>query len=231
MQAAADRASSTRTIAPYRSLKGCFITLEGIDGAGKSTHADWIVQFLRARGLPVMHTREPGGTPLGETLRSLLLEQPMHVHTELLLMFAARSQHLAESIVPHLEQGYWVVCDRFTDATYAYQGGGRKIAEERIAVLEDWVHQGLQPDCTFLFDIDTKTARKRLLQQGQPDRFEVEHEAFFKRTRQAYLQRADQFPQRFRILDSSQTIETIQTELASHLEQLIQQCPDKSHVQ
>lgn len=231
MHPAADLFSSTQTLpgTTVSTPRGCFITLEGIDGAGKSTHADWIVQFLQTRRLPVVHTREPGGTVLGERLRALLLEQPMHPDTELLLMFAARNQHLAELVIPHLQRGSWVVCDRFTDATYAYQGGGRGLAEPRIAELEAWVQKGLQPDCTFLFDIDTDTARARLHQLGQPDRFESEPTEFFERTRQAYLHRASQHADRFYIIDSTKSVAAIQAELAVHLEGLVRQHAGHAH--
>jgi dTMP kinase len=181
-----------------------FITLEGIDGAGKSTHLGWLIAYLRGRGTEVVVTREPGGTPLGERLRELLLQQPMHLETETLLMFAARREHLERVIRPALAAGKWVVCDRFTDATYAYQGGGRGLGREKIAVLEEWVHGGLQPDLTLLFDLPPEVAAQRLASSGQaPDRFEREEVAFFDRVRASYLSRAREAPARWRVVDAS----------------------------
>jgi len=208
---------------PRAARPGCFITLEGIDGAGKSTHAAWLTHTLKAHGLEVIHTREPGGTAVGEHLRELLLNTSMQADTELMLMFAARNEHVQTVILPNLEQGVWVVCDRFTDATYAYQGGGRQMPLSRISLLEDVVHPSLQPDCTFLFDIDIPTARQRLRQHGAPDRFEAEQQAFFERTRHGYLMRARQYADRFRVLDAAQSVETIQADLARHLQVLLTQ--------
>ena len=186
------------------SARGRFITLEGVDGSGKSTQMAWLIEALRRRDLPVVATREPGGTPLGERLREILLHEPMHLETEALLMFAARCEHLAGLIRPALEQGKWVVSDRFTDATFAYQGGGRGLASERIAALESWVHADLQPDLTLIFDIPPEVARQRLAGTGAAaDRFEREQEAFFVRVRAAYLERARRDPQRIRVIDAS----------------------------
>jgi len=204
------------------TARGCFITLEGVDGAGKSTHAAWIADYLRARGLDVLATREPGGTPLGETLRGLVLNQPMQLDTETLLMFAARCEHLGQVIEPALAAGTWVVCDRFTDATYAYQGGGRELGAERIAVLERWVHPQLQPDHTWLFDVPLEVARKRLADSRQPDRFEREEAAFFERTRAAYHERARQAPQRMHIVDTTRPVHEVREQLQTQLAQLLQ---------
>lgn len=195
-------------------MRGKFITLEGIDGAGKSTHLAWLVERLRGRGLGVVQTREPGGTPLGEKLRALLLADPMHQDTETLLMFAARREHLARVIVPALEAGDWVVSDRFTDATFAYQGGGRGLDWNRIAALEHWVQGPVQPDLTLLFDLPEEVAAVRLQGTGAaPDRFEQEKADFFARVRQAYLRRATESPARFRIIDSRKGVGEIQKEL------------------
>ncbi|RJG04217.1 dTMP kinase [Noviherbaspirillum sedimenti] len=193
--------------------KGKFITFEGIDGAGKSTHIAYVAGLLRARGMDVVVTREPGGTALGEKLRDLLLHEPMHLETEALLMFAARREHLAQVIEPALACGRWVISDRFTDASFAYQGGGRKLSLEKLAVLENWVHPHLQPDLTLLFDVPLEVARARLDAARAPDKFEQEKADFFAATREVYLARAKQFPQRFRLVDSTQSIEKIQKEL------------------
>jgi dTMP kinase len=169
------------------AARGKFITLEGVDGAGKSTHVSWIADRLREGGRKVIVTREPGGTPVGERLRELLLSEPMHLETETMLMFAARREHLACVIVPALEAGTWVLSDRFTDATFAYQGGGRGLSFERIAVLEQWVQGTLQPDLTLYFDLPVAIARQRLAASSNaPDRFEQEGTAFFERVRTAF---------------------------------------------
>ncbi|QQX85860.1 dTMP kinase [Cupriavidus necator] len=196
-------------------MRGKFITFEGIDGAGKSTHIDWVADRLRARSdiAGVVTTREPGGTSLGEDLRQILLHRKMHLETEALLMFAARREHIAEVIAPALERGKWVISDRFTDATFAYQGGGRGLATERLEVLEDWVQGGLQPDLTLLFDVPLETASERLAGARAPDRFESESRAFFQRTREEYLRRAAQSPQRFRVIDATRSIADIRDEL------------------
>jgi dTMP kinase len=193
--------------------RGKFITLEGIDGAGKSSHHAWLAEMLAQRGIEVVLTREPGGTPLGETLRGLLLSHEMHLETEALLMFAARREHLAKVIVPALEAGKWVVSDRFTDASFAYQGGGRGISVERLNILEDWVQQGLQPDLTLLFDVPLEVARQRLSASVELDRFEQEKQDFFQRVRDAYLDRAARFPARIRVVDSTRSLEEIRAGL------------------
>lgn len=192
------------------TMRGKFITLEGVDGAGKSTHIPRLAQRLRARGHDVMVTREPGGTPLGEKLRALLLSEPMHVETETMLMFAARREHLAVVIIPALSAGRWVISDRFTDATFAYQGGGRGLAHEKLAVLEHWVQGGFQPDLTLFFDLPVRVARERLAaSEVNLDRFESEGADFFNRVRAAYLARAAADPARMRIIDASQPIEDV----------------------
>jgi dTMP kinase len=204
------------------TTRGRFITLEGVDGAGKSTHTVWIADFLRAQGLDVVSTREPGGTPLGEKLRALLLTDPMGLDTETLLMFAARCEHLHQVIEPALARGAWVVCDRYTDATYAYQGGGRGLGAARVAALEAWMQAG-QPDRTWLFDVPLEVARARLADAREPDRFEREGAAFFERTREAYHARAEADPQRIRIVDSTQSIAQIRSGLEAGLRELLGQ--------
>jgi dTMP kinase len=194
---------------------GKFITFEGIDGAGKSTHLAFVAELLKAGGKTVVVTREPGGTPLGEKLRELLLHEKMHLETEALLMFAARREHLAEVIEPALARGDWVISDRFTDATFAYQGGGRKLALSKLEALEQWVHPHLQPDLTLLFDVPLEVARARLESTRELDKFEQEKAEFFEATRQGYLRRAAQFPNRFRLIDSTQAISDIQKELVT----------------
>lgn len=201
--------------------RGKFITLEGIDGAGKSTHLGFLAEHLRALGKQVLTTREPGGTPLGEMLRDMVLSQSMHVETETLMMFASRREHIDKVILPALDKGFWVISDRFTDATYAYQGGGRGIATERLKTLEDWVQQGLQADITLLFDVSTEVSQQRLAFNQSLDRFEQEKQDFFNRVRAAYLLRAETFPQRIRIIDSSRNVNDIQTELGALISTLI----------
>lgn len=192
---------------------GKFITFEGIDGAGKSTHISFVASLLHDRGHTVITTREPGGTPLGEQLRKLLLHEKMHLETEALLMFAARREHLAQVIEPALARGDWVISDRFTDATFAYQGGGRQLAREKLEALERWVHPHLQPDLTLLFDVPLEVARARLDRARDPDRFEQEKAAFFAATQAEYRRRAEQFSGRFRIIDSSKTIDEVNQRL------------------
>jgi dTMP kinase len=190
--------------------KGKFITFEGIDGAGKSTHIAAAADFLRARGLDVVATREPGGTPLGEKLRELLLHEAMNLETEALLMFAARREHLAQVIEPALARGAWVLCDRFSDATYAYQGGGRGLDKAKFLDLERWVHGHLQPDLTFLFDLPPEVAGERIARQGRElDKFERERADFHSRVRQAYLERAASAPRRIRVVNAGLRLEEI----------------------
>ena len=191
-------------------MRGKFITFEGIDGAGKSSHVEWLASFLREKGKVVHVTREPGGTELGEKLRELLLHKSMHLETETLMMFAARREHLAKVIEPALASGEWVVCDRFSDATYAYQGGGRGLDRAKLQQLEHWVHGHLQPDLTLLFDLPLDVARERIVLASRVlDRFEQERADFHERVRQAYLERAHSSPTRIRVIDAQQSIEAI----------------------
>jgi dTMP kinase len=197
--------------------RGLFITVEGIEGVGKSTNMAYIQESLCAAGIEIVLTREPGGTELGEKIRGLLLDhnnQSMTDDTELLLMFAARAQHLAQVIKPALAQGRWVLCDRFTDATYAYQGGGRGIAMERIAALEEWVQGQLRPDATLLLDAPVEVGLSRAAGREQvADRFEREKQAFFIKVRQAYLDMADQHPERYNVIDASQPLDQVKVAL------------------
>lgn len=190
-------------------MTGKFITLEGMDGAGKSTHIPSILEALQARGHEVISTREPGGTPLGERLRELLLHENMHAETETLLMFAARREHIARVIAPALARGTYVLSDRFTDATYAYQCGAKGVAASKIQLLEQWVHADLQPDVTLLFDVSVEVSMQRLASTRAPDKFERETADFFTRIRYAYLQRAQQNPARFRIIDANLPLEIV----------------------
>jgi dTMP kinase len=196
-------------------MKGRLLTLEGIDGAGKSSFIGWIERRLRARGTDVVLTREPGGTPVGEQLRQLLLTEEVDPVSEALLVFAARKEHLVHVVVPALARGAWVVCDRFNDATFAYQGAGRGVDTERLAMLEQWVQAGVQPDCTILFDLPVAMARARSARARAPDRFESEKEAFFDRVRQGYLARAARDPRRFRVIDASRPMAEIEAQLAA----------------
>lgn len=193
--------------------RGKFITLEGVDGAGKSTHIPYITELLRRGGREVVVTREPGGTPLAEQLRELLLYEAMHPETETLLMFAARREHLECVIKPALERGAWVLSDRFTDASFAYQHGGRGVDADKIRALERWVQGELQPDLTLLFDVPVSVSCQRLAGARDPDRFEQESAHFFERIRNAYLQRAADFPARFRVVDSNRGIDEIRKTL------------------
>ena len=200
-------------------VRGRFITFEGIDGAGKTTHLAWFRQRLEdkiaATGRSVVITREPGGTSLGESLRDLLLNQPMDLETEALLMFAARREHLAQIIEPALARGDWVLSDRFSDATFAYQGGGRGLPRDKLEALERWVQGGFQPDLTVLFDVPTNVASERRGAVRSPDKFESESDSFFGRTRAEYLRRAEESPERFVIIDATQSITDIQKQLES----------------
>lgn len=205
-------------------MTGKFITLEGIDGAGKSSHTGFIARRIEALGQRVHTTREPGGTPVGEKLRLLLLNEKMHGDTEALLMFASRREQLIETIEPLLKRGVWVVCDRFTDSTYAYQCGGRGLPETRVALLESWVHGELQPDMTFLFDAPLAIARDRLEKNtAAPDKFEREQNEFFANVRAAYLRRAAQFPARIKVIDSARSLGEIEADLDAHLASLAAQ--------
>jgi len=205
-------------------MKGYFITVEGGEGVGKSSNLTFIEEYLRNAGKDVVMTREPGGTPLGERIREMLLDAKqnnMAVDTELLLMFAARAQHLEEVIKPALKEGKWVVCDRFTDATYAYQGGGRGVDMQRITQLEQWVQGNLRPDLTLLLDLPVQQGLQRAGQRSEPDRFEREQQSFFERVRETYLIRARQESNRFRVIDASPALEQVQQQIAAVLSVLV----------
>ena len=205
------------------SRQARFITLEGGEGVGKTTNLTFVEQYLRGHGLEVIRTREPGGTPLGEKVRSLLLDSThMDSRAELLLVFAARTQHIADVIRPALDAGHWVLCDRFTDASYAYQGGGRGIESSVIGFLERWVQQGVQPDLTLLLDAPPAVGLARARNRGTADRFELEQLSFFENVRQAYLDRAAAQPQRIKRVDASASLEEVQNELARQLDHLIE---------
>ncbi|MGB8857367.1 MAG: dTMP kinase [Burkholderiales bacterium] len=202
-------------------MSGKFITFEGIDGAGKSTHIGWVAERIRMAGHNVTVTREPGGTALGEKLRDLLLHYPMHAETEAMLMFAARREHIYQIIRPALDRGDWIVSDRFTDASFAYQGGGRGVTMEKLRQLENWVQGSLQPDLTFLFDVPVSVARDRLNRNTpNPDRFEQERDGFFTRVREVYLQRAQAAPLRFCIINSTLSINEVNQQISSALAEL-----------
>nr|WP_218115739.1 dTMP kinase [Pseudomonas putida] len=208
-------------------VSGLFITLEGPEGAGKSTNRDYLAARLREHGLDVVLTREPGGTPLAEKVRELLLapsDEGMAADTELLLVFAARAQHLAQVIRPALARGSVVLCDRFTDATYAYQGGGRGLSVERIAALEQFVQGNLRPDLTLVFDLPVEVGLARAAARGRLDRFEQEGQAFFEAVRQAYLQRAQGAPQRYSLLDAAQSLEAVQRDIDALLPGILERC-------
>jgi len=190
-----------------------FITFEGMDGAGKSTHLAWFADQLRQRGLDVVVTREPGGTPLGEQLREMLLNQPMSMGTEALLMFAARMEHIEQLIKPALQAGKWVISDRFSDASFAYQGAGRGMDRDKLAQLEQWVHADLQPDLTLFFDVPVEVARERLANNVSLDRFEQEQGDFFERVRGGYHQRVQQNPQRYAVIDAAQSMAEVKRQL------------------
>ena len=210
----------------YSNLRrGRFITLEGIDGAGKSTQLEFLATALRAKGLTVIVTREPGGTPLGERLRDVLLDQSaaMHPETEALLMFAARREHIDKVIMPALVDDSWVISDRFTDASFAYQGGGRGLAWEKLALLEQWVQDTLQPDLTLYFDVPVELGRQRVSTVKTLDRFEREQQDFFQRVRDAYLARAQQFPARIQVIDARQSVNAVKAAVEKALEQLFSQ--------
>jgi dTMP kinase len=205
-------------------VTGLFITLEGPEGAGKSTNREYLAERLRAEGIEVLLTREPGGTPLAERIREVLLtpgDEVMNADTELLLVFAARAQHLAEVIRPALAKGVVVLCDRFTDSTYAYQGGGRGLSLERIATLETFVQGDLRPDLTLVFDLPVEVGLARASARGRLDRFELEGRGFFDAVRSAYLKRAEADPQRYRLIDAAQPLAQVQQSLDALLPQLL----------
>ncbi len=206
------------------ATKGLFITVEGTEGVGKSTNMAFIETWLKEAGKEIVVTREPGGTELGEKLRNVLLdakEQSMCDDTELLLMFAARAQHIQQVIQPALGAGKWVLCDRFTDATYAYQGGGRGIDISRIAQLEQWVQGDLRPDMTLILDLPVDVGLERAGKRSEPDRFELEKHDFFNKVRDTYLSRAAEQPQRYRVIDASSTIADVQQSIQTVLEKMV----------
>lgn len=203
------------------SQSGRFITVEGIDGAGKSSHIEWLREYLSDLGHSVIVTREPGGTPLGESLRTLLLNEPMSPETEMMLMFAARAEHLATVIRPALSRGAWVISDRFSDATYAYQVGGRGVPARKFAALEAWVQEGLQPDRTILFDVSVATAQARLHDTRVLDRFEREAADFHQRVRDAYHARAAAHPQRIRLVASDVPMPEVREQILAALNDLL----------
>jgi len=208
-------------------VSGLFITLEGPEGAGKTTNREYLAARLREQGVDVVLSREPGGTPMAERIRELLLEpgdEAMATDTELLLMFAARAQHLAQVILPALARGAVVICDRFTDATYAYQGGGRGLPMERIATLEAFVQQGLRPDLTLIFDLPVEVGLSRAAARGRLDRFEREGRDFFEAVRQTYLDRAAAQPERYRLLDAGQPLDAVQRALDGLLPGILDRC-------
>lgn len=211
------------------TLRGKFITLEGGEGAGKTTSRTYISEFLRQQKIAALETREPGGTEVSEAIRNVLLDTAlpsMHADTELLLMFAARNEHLKKKIIPALQAGTWVICDRFTDATYTYQGYGRALDQQRIATLETWVQDSLRPDYTLLFDIDVATGMQRVKNRSEllsmtKDRFEQEKVDFFERVRSGYLKRAQQYPDQYRIIDAAQDLPQVQRQLVIILQAII----------
>ncbi|MCP8687428.1 dTMP kinase [Marinobacterium sedimentorum] len=205
------------------AMRGRFITVEGTEGAGKSSNIKYIRSELEARGIDVVLSREPGGTPLAEEIRTLLLsprDERVCEDAELLLMFAARAQHIAALIKPALARGSWVLCDRFTDATFAYQGGGRGVDVQRIRTLESLVQGALRPDCTFLLDLPVELGLERARKRSMPDRFEQEKQAFFERVRASYLQRVEAEPERFAVINAALEMEQVRQQLLPHLDRL-----------
>ena len=200
--------------------KARFITFEGVDGAGKSTGLEWFANALRERGVDLLVTREPGGTPLGEKLRELLLHESMHAETEAMLMFASRREHVEQVIRPALQRGTWVISDRFSDASFAYQGGGRGVPVAKLEQLEQWTHGDLQPDLTLLFDIPIEVARARLSNNASLDKFEREQGEFFDKVRQAYLARVAKNPDRYAVIRAEKSLQEVQQQLADILSSL-----------
>ncbi len=211
---------------------GVFITIEGIEGVGKSTAVTYIQQRLNTSNIPLILTREPGGTPIAEAVRKVVLQMPhtelMCPETELLLIFAGRAQHIKQVIEPALDRGDWVICDRFTDASYAYQGGGRGLDFARIAVIEEWVQQGLQPNVTLLLDAPADISMQRIKARGELDRIEAEKIEFFNRARAAYLQRAQQFPERYKVIDTNCSLEEVQVRLDEVITDLLKRYGEAS---
>ena len=204
-----------------KAAPGKFISFEGIDGAGKSTHIGFVAEFLASHGKTVVSSREPGGTSIGEKLRELVLHEKMDLETEALLMFASRREHIAQVIAPGLSRGDWVLSDRFTDASFAYQGGGRGLDRAKLEALENWVHPHLQPDLTLLFDVPLEVARSRLDATRNLDKFEREQADFFSACRNEYLRRAAQFPDRIVVVDSTRSIDETRAFLAGVLGKLV----------
>jgi len=206
-------------------MPGLFITLEGIEGVGKSTCIRYLSRYLKRHGISYIVTREPGGTPFAEEIRKLLLHhhsaEPIHYDTELLLLFAARAQHISEVILPALAEGKWVLCDRFTDASYAYQGGGRRVDQKRIQMLEHWVQEDFRPDVVLLLDAPVKKALYRTRRRKELDRIEREEISFFRRARNAYLARAEKYPRRYRIIDASKPLSAVKKSLQEVIDPLI----------
>lgn len=203
---------------------GKFITFEGSEGAGKSTQLNAVENFLQRQGIEVVTTREPGGTPIAEKIREVLLDkdnQALCSDAELLLMFAARSQHINELILPALEQGKWVISDRFTDASFAYQGGGRGLSWQRIETLREWVQGEFNPDCTLLFDLPVEMGMARAKKRGPSDRFEEEQISFFEKVRKGYLRLAEEQPERFRLIDAAQSLEQVETQVITSITELL----------
>lgn len=203
-------------------MQGKFITIDGVEGAGKSTQIDFICQYLKDKGINVVLTREPGGTKIGEKIRALLLSthSNMHANTELLLMFAARNEHIQHKIIPALDKGDWVLSDRFTDASYAYQGGGRGLDIGRIAQLENWVLQDFTPAMTLLLDVPVEIGMQRVESRGKKDRIEQENLDFFNRVREAYIARSKQYPQRIKLIDASQSADNTSSQIQAILSDL-----------
>ncbi|GAB5605711.1 dTMP kinase [Sideroxyarcus sp. TK5] len=197
--------------------KARFITFEGVDGAGKSTGLEWFANALRERGVDLLVTREPGGTPLGEKLRELVLHESMHAETEAMLMFASRREHVEQVIRPALQRGTWVISDRFSDASFAYQGGGRGVSVSKLEQLEQWTHGDLQPDLTLLFDIPIEVARERLSNNASLDKFEREQGEFFDKVRQAYLARVAKTPERYAVIRAEKSLKEVQLQLSDVL--------------
>jgi len=216
---------------PVTAMPGFFITLEGIEGVGKSTCLKYISKYLRKQNIPLIVTREPGGTPFAERIRELLLhhhDEAIHHDTELLLLFAGRAQHVAQVVLPAIQAGNWVISDRFTDASYAYQGGGRGIPMERIAVLEKWVLDDFRPNLTLILDAPVRLALKRTRRRRQIDRIENERENFFRKVRRTYLRRAEAAPKRYRVIDASKSLSKVKLQLQEILAPLIQQYLDSN---
>lgn len=206
------------------SYPGKFITFEGVEGAGKTTNIEFIAKKIQSAGHEILLTREPGGTKLGEAIRELLISKDypeMHHHTELLLMFAARAEHLNKIIIPALTMGQWVLCDRFTDATYAYQGAGRNIDSADIATLETLVQGDLRPDITFLFDLEAEVGLKRAAERGEKDRFEQQHINFFNKVRNKYLEMAKRDNERYIIIEAQHELSTVQNQITEELKKIL----------